>query len=287
MKPLCWCNCIVLSLLLAVPAASSMETPLALAINGGVDSFGVSLVPEVMAAPAVGERFTIEMHINGISNPITGGGFKIDYDPTHLAFVYDSFRYVMEDSGGDVCLGVCYLLEPVIVDELNGIIELALSLYFGIGIRDEVVHIADASFEVIAPITSTSIETDGGGIGGPIYCLSGQECEGLQFFGMHIQATVADEDVDGIADALDNCTAVANEDQRDTNGDGYGNACDPDLDNDGLVDFNDLTLLKSAFFGSDNLDADLNGDLQVNFADFGVMKTLFFGSPGPSGIAMP
>jgi Thrombospondin type 3 repeat len=32
-----------------------------------------------------------------------------------------------------------------------------------------------------------------------------------------------------VADAADNCTLVPNADQRDTDGDGIGNPCDPDL----------------------------------------------------------
>ncbi|MBK8120293.1 MAG: hypothetical protein IPK39_14780 [Sulfuritalea sp.] len=44
-----------------------------------------------------------------------------------------------------------------------------------------------------------------------------------------------DSDGDGIADAVDNATFVKNPDQRDTNGDGYGNRVDPDLNNDGIV----------------------------------------------------
>ena len=43
-----------------------------------------------------------------------------------------------------------------------------------------------------------------------------------------------DSDVDGISDASDNCTLAANPTQLDSsNGDGGGNACDADLDNNG------------------------------------------------------
>ncbi len=45
-----------------------------------------------------------------------------------------------------------------------------------------------------------------------------------------------DTDLDGIADATDNCPAVANGDQLNTDGDTQGNACDTDDDNDGLLD---------------------------------------------------
>lgn len=78
----------------------------------------------------------------------------------------------------------------------------------------------------------------------------------------------------------DNCMLMDNSDQRDTDGDGYGNACDPDLNNDGAVNFVDLGIIKSRFFGSDP-DADLNGDGAVNFLDLAVMRSMFYGSPGP------
>ncbi|HEX9625562.1 MAG TPA: hypothetical protein VGA00_01335 [Acidiferrobacterales bacterium] len=95
--------------------------------------------------------------------------------------------------------------------------------------------------------------------------------------------TAPDGDGDGVVDTLDNCTLAANADQRDTNGDGYGNLCDADLTDDGLVNFADLGLLKLRF-GSSDPDADFNGDGFVNFGDLGIMKQQFGKPPGPSGI---
>lgn len=43
----------------------------------------------------------------------------------------------------------------------------------------------------------------------------------------------ADTDQDGIDDRLDNCPTVYNPDQVDLDGDGRGDACDPDIDGDG------------------------------------------------------
>ena len=43
-----------------------------------------------------------------------------------------------------------------------------------------------------------------------------------------------DRDADGVRDEFDNCPAAANTDQQDTDGDGIGDACDCDLDNDGI-----------------------------------------------------
>ena len=45
-----------------------------------------------------------------------------------------------------------------------------------------------------------------------------------------------DGDDDGVVDDTDNCPLHTNPDQTDTDGDGLGNACDPDDDNDGVSD---------------------------------------------------
>jgi beta-glucanase (GH16 family) len=103
---------------------------------------------------------------------------------------------------------------------------------------------------------------------------------------------LTDTDNDGIVDFLDNCTLVANgpndtvtagPSQNDTNGDGYGNMCDADLDNSGFVNFGDLAAFKAAF-GTIDPDADLNGSGFVNFGDLGRFKQLFGQPPGPSGL---
>jgi hypothetical protein len=95
-----------------------------------------------------------------------------------------------------------------------------------------------------------------------------------------------DADGDGIADAVDNCTQIANADQRDTDADGFGNACDPDFNGDGVVNAVDLGIMKLAFFSSDP-HADLNGDRVVNVVDLAILKVFFFGAPGPSGLVTP
>ena len=49
-----------------------------------------------------------------------------------------------------------------------------------------------------------------------------------------------DIDYDGIVDSQDNCPSVANPDQKNTNGDEYGDACQMgDQDTDGITDFKD------------------------------------------------
>jgi len=99
-----------------------------------------------------------------------------------------------------------------------------------------------------------------------------------------VTAPSVDTDGDGIPDSADNCTLVANADQRDTDGDNYGNICDPDFDQSGLVNAADLFTFKANFFTADP-DADLDGSGLVNAADLFIFKSMFFQAPGPSGLA--
>jgi hypothetical protein len=95
-----------------------------------------------------------------------------------------------------------------------------------------------------------------------------------------------DGDADGLGDACDNCTLLANADQRDADGDGIGSLCDADFDQNCIVQFPDLGLMKAGFFGGDpNLDMDGNGFVQ--FPDLALLKQGFFLAPGPSGVPNP
>jgi hypothetical protein len=100
-------------------------------------------------------------------------------------------------------------------------------------------------------------------------------------------ALVGDSDGDGIPDTDDNCTLHDNPDQRDTDGDGYGNLCDGDLNNDGNTNTLDLNLYKQAHRTSlgdanYNPDADFNGDGAINTLDLNIYKGLHRKPPGPS-----
>ncbi|MDY6828946.1 MAG: hypothetical protein SV583_06180 [Pseudomonadota bacterium] len=99
-----------------------------------------------------------------------------------------------------------------------------------------------------------------------------------------------DSDLDGITDDVDNCTLAPNgpdrpdaggHSQRDTDGDGFGNLCDTDLNNDGVTNGLDIGALLSVF-GTADLDADFNGDGQVNGLDASIFVGRFGTEPGPA-----
>ncbi len=93
---------------------------------------------------------------------------------------------------------------------------------------------------------------------------------------------VLDTDGDSVPDSKDNCTLSRNPSQRDADGDGYGNRCDADLNNDGKVSFKDWSLFRQAM-GSNDLVADLNEDGRVTTADSRILRRYWNRAPGPKG----
>ncbi|MFK8029875.1 MAG: proprotein convertase P-domain-containing protein [Gammaproteobacteria bacterium] len=91
---------------------------------------------------------------------------------------------------------------------------------------------------------------------------------------------VPDTDEDGVNDELDNCTVIANSTQIDTDGDGYGNSCDADFNNDCIVNFLDIASFANEFLGVNPL-FDINSDGNVNFLDFSFVSQQFLQVPGP------
>jgi uncharacterized protein (TIGR03790 family) len=104
-----------------------------------------------------------------------------------------------------------------------------------------------------------------------------------------------DVDGDGVPNASDNCLYVANANQRDTNGDGFGNLCDGDVDNDGTVTTSwgvttppsargDLERIQVTISTAGYVpDQDLDGDADVDADDVSIAAFSLFFPPGPKG----
>lgn len=112
---------------------------------------------------------------------------------------------------------------------------------------------------------------------------SGQSQTFYDYYTVKVYDVSLDTDNDGVFDIADNCTLIANADQRDTDGDGYGNVCDPDLNNDGLVNGSDVGIFMTQWLTPEP-DADFNGDGIVNGIDVSTLIERFLKSPGPAGV---
>jgi len=97
----------------------------------------------------------------------------------------------------------------------------------------------------------TNPDTDGDGVN-----------DGTDAFPLDPTRWIADSDGDGVLDTADNCPAIANADQADLDGDGIGDACDDDIDGDGVP--NSLDAFPTDPTESSDSDADGVGDVADN-----------------------
>jgi len=126
-----------------------------------------------------------------------------------------------------------------------------------------------------------------------------------------------DGDADRVPDFADRCSEVPDRMQPDADRDGFGDACDPDVDQDGRVTDRDAQAVErcigvdllaepvSMFDGDDRIPPpvpndpaaevelalcrgmDLNGDGVVGDSDLAIVQSAVGSPPGPSGATMP
>jgi hypothetical protein len=100
-----------------------------------------------------------------------------------------------------------------------------------------------------------------------------------------------DADGDGIPDCRDNCTYIPNgwalatgscDSQEDADGDGYGNPCDLDFNNDGAAGADDLSEIHSSIGDTTKPHLDINCDGAPGLDDLGEVLNRQGEVPGPS-----
>jgi hypothetical protein len=202
---------------------------------------------------------------------------------------------VLTVGGTSADFAVTTATSPLVVGDDSAVGQVGAPLDIDVLANDLVANPATAIVDIVtAPLNGTASIVGAGADRVARYVpaagFQGQDAfqyavqEGDQIAVATVTVQVLDDaDGDGITAILDNCTTVANPDQRDSDGDGYGNACDGDLDNDGQVNFADLAVFRTRFM-TGNADADFNGDGIVNFADLARFRQLFGAPPGPSGV---
>lgn len=99
------------------------------------------------------------------------------------------------------------------------------------------------------------------------------------------ETTKTDTDGDGIVDAIDNCPFVINPDQDDMSGNGIGNACDPDIDGDGVLNENDFFPTISLHQGmpEGQLRVDTDGDGIPDACDAACTSAGMYADPDADG----
>jgi len=94
-----------------------------------------------------------------------------------------------------------------------------------------------------------------------------------------------DIDGDGIPNNADNCYKLSNATQVDSDGDGFGNRCDGDMNQNGITNSQDYVLFRQQI-GQPSIaptynKADINANGVVNSQDYVLFRGLIGAPPGP------
>ncbi|MEM8500317.1 MAG: thrombospondin type 3 repeat-containing protein [Pseudomonadota bacterium] len=190
-----------------------------------------------------------------------------------------------------------WLVGPVAIAHLSPSGELKKFTDPFSGSRDPVIRLssiehADGSLWVASRDRAIRIDKQGGLLQYIRLSEEGEDLVSSREFASFGPPTISrnelpDNDGDGIENIYDNCIDIVNPNQVDTNGDGIGNVCDPDFNDDGIVNFLDVPVITAAFNSIPgdahwNADADLNVDNAVNFLDYVIFTNSFLQPPGAS-----
>ena len=150
-----------------------------------------------------------------------GGGSGINNPPTLM-----SVRVLVDDQ-------VIFLREDIAISDEWTLNEFDFEGIEGFTITQSTVFDFELTAYCSAGVDATQSIWDLENISLSAFCANTDQMD------MDTMTMVVDTDLDGFADADDNCPSISNVEQLDFDGDGMGDVCDSDDDNDGILDMVD------------------------------------------------
>ena len=250
----------------------------------------------------------------GLKGNATVTGTLITYTITDAAYFAgaDSFTYTITDADGETDSAVVTVnvadVSPVLADVSiattpdNASSTTALTITAGNGSPAQhtlavTTDGSDGSCTLTAAnATGQVIYTPNAGFVGTDFCIltladgdADADTATVNILVSNDEIPNDDLDGDGVVNSMDNCTLVANPTQCDSDGDGYGNRCDGDLNNNGVTNAQDYQMFRAQLAQPSVPPiynrADINCNAVVNSKDYVYFRALLGKPSGPSALA--
>lgn len=220
-----------------------------------------------------GESFTLQLAMDFADRSV-GGGVHLEYDPAVVRLSGISFAPGLRDDPDLRCPGDAAAPAAVACPDPG------LMSFGSIDGLQGAHPVAWLEFEALgpgsSPIRLRVAEPFSDPLGAPMAIEAGASLVQVS------AGNASDRDGDGWSDVLDTCPDWPDPDQKDSDQDGRGNACEcGDQNGDGELDVTDIVAINGAIFGSQARSAlcDANGDGLCDVSDLVAVNRGIFGAP--------